>query len=178
MTWKCLRSQKRGRKKVLSRSHPVRGWRRGEAILHLTPIYAFLKSFQRASGEIPFSAKYTERCFTRGELKSCWGRKYPQSPLWHRQKLKKKKTFLPSLKLSETALVHSQCLWSNCRSQRLKQRGQALTVKELSDAKYGLSLENAGFPSDHSGCIQPEAKIWFSRLLRAKVQMAYSISCA
>lgn len=37
------------------------------------PISASLKSFRSASGEIPFSAKYTERCFTRvgRELKSC-----------------------------------------------------------------------------------------------------------
>lgn len=143
----------------------------------MAPVYIFLKSFCWASGETPFSAKHTGKYFTRGELKSCCGRKYLQNPLWYRQKFFKK-TFPSSLKLSESALVHSQFLWSNCQSQHLKQRGQALTVKELSDAKYGLSLENAGFPSDHSGCSQSEAKIWFSRLLRAKVQMVYSLSCS
>lgn len=144
--------------------------------LRLIPGYALLQSFQRASGEIPFSAKYTERCFTRGELKSCWGRKYPKALFgtdW-KKKQTNNKHLLPSLKLEESALAHSELLWS----QRLKQRGPALTVKERGDAKYGLSLENAGFPSDHSGCSQPEAEIWFSRLLRAKVQMAYSISCS
>ena len=112
--------------------------------------------------------------FHKGRVKELLRKKIPPKPSLAQTGIK---TFLPSLKLSESALIHSQFLWSNCQSQRLKQRGQALTAKELSDAKYGLHLENAGFPSDHSGCSQPEAKIWFSRLLRAKVQMAYSISC-
>lgn len=76
-------------------------------------------------------------------VKELLRKKIPPKPSLAQTRIK---TFLPFLKLSESALEHSQFLWSNCQSQHLKQRGQELTAKERSDAKYGLSLENAGFP--------------------------------
>lgn len=102
MTWTVLHSLKGARNPVLQL--PCAEWRRKARPLWV-PISASLKSFQSASGEIPFSAKYTERCFTRGELKSCWGRKCPQSPFWHRQKYTKKVSSLPET--FSKCLLHS-----------------------------------------------------------------------
>lgn len=146
-------------------------------IWHLTTGQGFLKSFQKASAEIPFSAKHTESHFTRGELEICWRRKGSQSPLCHTQKLEKQIApfSLPPETFRNCPSPQSDPL-EPLPSQRLKQRGQTLTAEEPSHAKDGLPLQNTGFPSDHSGCSQPEVKIWFSRLLRAKVQMISFIS--
>lgn len=98
MTWTFLHSLKGARSSVLQL--PCAEWR-GKARPLWVPISASLKSFQSTSGGIPFSAKYTERCFTRGKLKSCWGRKCPKALSGTDRNTQKK--FPPSLKLSASA---------------------------------------------------------------------------
>lgn len=113
--------------------------------------------------------------FHKGRVKEFLRKKIPPKPSLAQTGIK---AFLPSLKVSESALYTVGSSGAIARVSASSREGKALTAKKLSDAKYGLHLENAGFPSDHSRCSQLEAEIWFSRFLRAKVQMAYSINCS